>query len=76
MHPKTIFEHAASPHSDIRIVNGQGLTRMRNAIQAYSISLASNGGYADAQVVHKQLKYHKLSAEDIEALCTVAQGAK
>jgi len=76
VHPKTIFEHAASPHSDIRIVNGQGLTRMRNAIQAYSISLASNGGYADAQVVHKQLKYHKLSAEDIEALCTVAQGAK
>lgn len=76
VHPKTIFEHAASPHSDIRIVNGQGLTRMRNAIQAYSISLASNGGYADAQVVHKQLKHHKLSAEDIEALCTVAQGAK
>lgn len=76
VHPKTIFEHAASPHSDIRIVNEQGLNRMRNAIQAYSISLASNGGYADSQIVHRQLKHHKLSAEDIEDLCTVAQSAK
>jgi hypothetical protein len=76
VHPKTIFEQAASPHPDIRIVNGLGLNRMRNAIQAYAISLASNGGYTDAHVVHKQLKHHKLSTEEIEALCTVAQGAK
>lgn len=76
VHPKTIFEQAASPHPDIRIVNGLGLNRMRNAIQAYAISLASNGGYTDAHIVHKQLKHHKLSTEEIEALCTVAQGAK
>lgn len=75
VHPKTIFEHAASPHSDIRIVNGPGLNRMRDAIRAYSVALASTGGYADARAVQKQLQHHKLSAEDIEALCTVAQGA-
>ena len=76
VHPKTIFEHAASPHPDIRIVNGPGLNRMHDAIRAYSVSLASTGGYADAKTVQKQLKHHKLSAEEIEALCTVAQGAK
>lgn len=76
VHPKTTFEHAASPHPEIRIVNGPGLNRMRDAIQAYSVSLASTGGYADAKVVQKQLLHHKLSAEKIEALCTVAQGAK
>lgn len=76
VHPKTIFEQAASPHPDIRIVNELGLNRMRDAIKAYSVSLASIGGYADAQAVHKQLKHHKLAAEDIEVLCTVAQGAK
>lgn len=76
VHPKTIFEHAASPHSDIRIVNGAGLNRLRDAIRAYSVSLASAGGYAEAKAVQKQLQHHRLSAEEIEALCTVAKGAK
>lgn len=76
VHPKTVFEQAASPHSDIRIVNGPGLNRMRDAIQAYSVSLASSGGFADAKTVQNQLKHHKLSAEEIEALCTVARGSK
>lgn len=74
VHPQTIFEHAASPHADIRIVNRPGLNRMRDAIRAYSVALASTGGYADVRAVQKQLQHHKLSAEEIEALCTVAQG--
>lgn len=76
VHPKTIFEHAASPHPDIRIVNGPGLDKLRDAIKAYSVSLVSTGGHTDAKVVQKQLLHHKLSATEIEALCTVAQGAK
>lgn len=74
VHPQTIFEHAASPHADIRIVNRPGLNRMHDAIRAYSVALASTGGYADVRAVQKQLQHHKLSAEEIEALCTVAQG--
>jgi hypothetical protein len=74
VHPQTIFEHAASPHADIRIVNRPGLNRMRDAIRAYSVALASTRGYADVRAVQKQLQHHKLSAEEIEALCTVAQG--
>lgn len=76
VHPKTIFEHAASPHPDIRIVNVPGLNRLRDAIQAYAVSLASNGAYGDAKAVQTQLKYHKLSADEFQALCTVSQGAK
>jgi len=75
VHPKTVFEYAASPHADIRIVNGAGLTKLRNAIQAYSVSLATSGGFKDVSEVEKQLRYHKLSAAEIVGLSTVAQGA-
>ena len=76
VHPKTIFEHAASPHADIRIVNPAGLSKLRDAVRAYSVSLATSGGFKDAKEVEKQLQYHKLSAADIVGLCTVTQGAK
>lgn len=76
VHPKTIFENAASPHADIRIMNRAGLERLRDAVRAYSISLASNGGLTEAKFVAKQLLHHKLTAETIVKLCTVAQGSK
>lgn len=76
VHPKTVFEHAASPHANIRIVNGPGLQKLREAIRLYSIALAHTGGFKDAKETEKQLKYHKLSAAEIVGLCTVAQGAK
>lgn len=76
VHPKTVFEHAASPHPDIRIINGSGLTKLRDAIRAYAVSLASTGAYSGAKTVQKQLQHHHLCANEIGALCTVAQGAK
>lgn len=76
VHPKTAFEHAASPHKDLRIVNGAGLQRLRAAIIGYSVSLATAGTFRDAREVEKQLIHHKLSATEIVGLCTVSQGAK
>lgn len=76
VHPKTVFEHAASPHPGIRIVNGPGLKKLRDAIHAYSVSLSTSARYKDPKEVEKQLRHHKLSAADIVALSTVAQGAK
>lgn len=76
VHPKTIFEHAASPHGDIRIVNGAGLKKLREGVYAYAVSLATSGGFKNAKEVEKQLQHHKLSAAGIVGLCTVAQGAK
>ncbi len=76
VHPKTVFEHASSPHADIRIINGTGLKKLRDAVRAYSVSLASSGGFNEAKEVEKQLLYFKLSSLEIVGLCTVKQGAK
>jgi hypothetical protein len=76
VHPTTVFEHAASPHAGIRIVNGSGLKKLRNAVRAYSVSLATSAGFKDAKEVERQLSSTKLSAAAILGLCTVAQGAK
>ena len=76
VHPKTVFEHAASPHADIRIVNSPGLKKLRDSVRAYSVSLSTSGGFKNAKEVVKQLEYHKLSAAAILGLCCVAQGGK
>ncbi|WP_230461090.1 DEAD/DEAH box helicase [Burkholderia ubonensis] len=76
IHPKTVFENAASPHKAIRIVNGPGLERLRNAIRAYSVSLAANGSFKDHKEVKRQLQHHKLAAGELVALCTVSQNSK
>lgn len=76
VHPKTSFEHAASPHPELRIVNRPGLQKLRDAVQAYSVALAAAGGFKDAREVERQLRHYKLSAAEIVGLCTVAQGAK
>ena len=76
IHQKTVFEHAASPHTDIRIINQSGLKKLCVAVKAYSVALAAIGGFKDVREVEKQLRFHKLSAAEIVGLCTVSQGAK
>lgn len=76
VHPKTVFEHAASPDSRIRIINEAGLTKLRDAIRVYAIALASKGVFTVAKEVQRQLQFHKLDAGQIVTLCTVAQSAK
>ncbi len=76
VHPKTVFEYAASPDGRIRIINEAGLTRLRDAIRAYSIALASKNGFTDSKEVHRQQKFNKLDADQIVGLCSVPQGAK
>lgn len=76
VHPKTVFEHASSPHADIRIVHEAGLKRIRDAVRGYSAALASLGGFKDAKEIERQLQHFHLSGPKIVELCTVAQGAK
>lgn len=76
VHPKTVFEHAASPDPLIRIVNADGLQKLREQIRIYATSLASTSGFKDAREVEKKLRFHKLEAAAIVSLCTVAIGAK
>lgn len=76
VHPKTSFEHAASPHEAIRIIHRNGLKKLRNAVRAYTVALSASSGYTDTKMVEKQLFHHKLSSETILALCTVSQNSK
>ncbi|GGJ01867.1 DEAD/DEAH box helicase [Neoroseomonas lacus] len=76
VHPKTVFEYAASPHADLRIINGLGLKRLRDAVRAYSVSLATSGRFKEQREVEIQLQHHNLSANSIVALCSVAQWTK
>lgn len=74
VHLKTVFEHAASPRPDIRIMNNQGLERLHKSLTEYSISLSADGTFHDAKEVEEQLKHHKLIASEFVGLCTVSQG--
>ena len=76
VHPKTVFEYAASPDGRIRIINEAGLTRLRDALRAYSVALASKSGFTDSKEVQRQQQFHKLGADQIVDLCTVSQGSK
>ena len=76
VHPKTVFEHAASPHAAIRIMNGPSLQKLREAVRAYSVALATSGDFIDARKVERQLLHYKLAAAEIVQLCTVTQDAK
>lgn len=76
VHPKTIFEHAATPHENVRIINGSALNKLRKAIESYAISLATSGGFTEAAEVQRQLTTHKLLAKDIAEIYTVKRTKK
>jgi len=76
VHPKTSFDNAASPDPNIRIMHAPGLRKLRDAVRAYSVSLATSGSFKNAKESEKQLQHYKLSAGEIVGLCTVQQGAK
>lgn len=76
VHLKTEFENAASPDPAIRIMNSEGLERLRAAVKAYAIALASSGTFRDAREVEKQLAHHSLLASALAKLCTVKQSPR
>jgi len=47
VHPKIVSEHAASLHPELRIVETDGLSRLRDAIRSYAVALATGGGFKD-----------------------------
>ena len=73
VHPKTVFENAASPHQDIRIVTVAGLTNLKNAVRAFSVAVAQNGKFKDPKEVERQLKQNKLDSSSIVDLISVRQ---
>lgn len=76
VHPKTVFEHAATPHENVRIINAPALERLRKAIELYAISLATSGGFTNAVEVERQLTAHNLLAKNIVEKYTVEKNAR
>lgn len=76
VHPKTVFEHAATPHENVRIINDFALKKLRKAIESYVISVANSGGFTGAIEVQRQLIAHKLLAQDIVETYTVGKTKK
>lgn len=63
VHPKSVFDHSASPNKSIRIIDHQYLGKLRDAIQSYAVSLSSSGGFKTETEIEKQLKHHGLSGK-------------
>jgi hypothetical protein len=76
VHPKTVFEHAATPHDGVRVINDCALQQLRKAINAYAVSLATSKAFTDASEVQRQLTTHKLLAQDIVEKYTVGKTKK
>jgi hypothetical protein len=75
VHPKTVFENAASPNPAMKIINDLGLDSLKKALKGYATAISKSGAFKDAVFVDKQLKQFKLSSDQIVALCTVAQAS-
>ena len=73
VHMKTKFENAASPDPDIRIIDEQGLTKLKAAVRSYVTAIATAGAFHDPKELDKQLSHHRLSRDKFVPLCTVAQ---
>jgi len=76
VHLKTAFEHAATPHPGMRVMNGDGLIQLKGAVLSYAVSLATSGLFRDAREVQKQLRHFRLSSDAILGLCTVEVAKK
>jgi len=76
VHPKTVFENAASPDPSIRIIEDGGLTRLRDAVRKYVAAIASGGDYGSPDAVSKQLNANKLSRDLIVGMCSVSPKGK
>jgi hypothetical protein len=76
VHPKVVFEFAASPDPAVRIVNETSLSALKEAVRSYSTALASGGTFKDAKEVDRQLRHHKLDAKNILRLMTVSLAKK
>lgn len=50
IHPVARFQSEASPSSDMRVIDDGQLKRLRDAVRAFGVSIASSGGFAEADV--------------------------
>lgn len=76
VHPKTIFENAASPDPAIRVIEDTGLTKLKDAVRSYVAAISSGAAYKSATEINARLMHYKLTTKDIVSLCSVAPSKK
>ncbi|MFC0200711.1 DEAD/DEAH box helicase [Paracoccus rhizosphaerae] len=63
IHPKRTIEHAATLTKGTRIIDEQGLEKMKVAIKEYTVAICQNQDYRDHSKVHLKLKHFKLTPD-------------
>jgi len=64
IHPFLVFEHAASPHKEIRIINTEKLENLKNNIQEFIKAICIQNKTNDVEEIRQKLIFHKLRGED------------
>ncbi|MFD2332591.1 DEAD/DEAH box helicase family protein [Cohnella sp. GCM10020058] len=62
IHPFTTFEYAASPNSNIRIMNNEKLELLKSRVLGYTKALAAHGSFEDATKIDELLHAYTLRA--------------
>lgn len=76
VHPSHVFEYAASPNPNIRIIANEKLEQFRNATKDFIKSVAINNELGNQAAIRQKLIAYKLRAADFVDNYTVRFGTK
>jgi hypothetical protein len=65
VHPSRVFEHAATPHPNTRIITKDKLDQFCQALRAFSAAVAGLPRYGTPEAVAKLLTGHGLAAGEL-----------
>jgi hypothetical protein len=61
IHPRTKFEHAATPNQKIRIMDGEKLESLKNAVYQYGMSAIQSGQIAELDKIRMLIQDNRLT---------------
>lgn len=71
IHNTDLFEYAASPNTNIRIMTPKKLQEFATCVEEFLVSLISTKAYLDPTKVNQSLRYYRLMSDDIVQQFTV-----
>jgi hypothetical protein len=71
IHPVNLFEFAASPHKDMRIMTKERLAAFRDSVKAFIKAVSSLQDFNDVKKINDLIDYHSLTAKKIIDAFTV-----
>lgn len=76
IHPSTTFEYASSPKPDIRIINDQKLSELRDNAKNFFESISSNNDFNNITAIRDKLTAYRLRGQDIVENYTISYTVK